>query len=122
MKKLILIVVLFLTVSTVYSQSSSITFADHDSLGSAADTLSRMDTAHTYNDMYHIYKQHFQFWAICDSAFYISTVSTFPANKTRLIRASEPYLSPLYTIDINNFYFKTVGTGKAILRREQWGF
>lgn len=122
MKKLILILVLFLTVSTVYSQSSSVTFARYDSLSSAIDTLSRIDTAHTYNHMYNLCKQHYQFWAICDSAFYISTSPLFPKGKTILVKANEPFLEFRLTIDVDNYYFKTVSGNKALFRRGLGGY
>lgn len=106
----------------VYSQSSGKTFANYDSLSTSIDTLSRMYNGANYNQMYNIYKQYFQFWVLPDSAILVSTTSSFASDSTVLIKANEPYLSPLYNLSVLNVYFKVKGVGKCLKRIQQWGY
>lgn len=130
MKKLIILVILLCGISLHsqaqnYFETSNKVFSVYDSLSTAVDTLSRIDTLSTRtlsNRMDVTFDWWYQIVVTCDSAFFISTRSDFAAGSTFLLKAGESWTSPKYSLDIVNLYMKVKGTGKTLRRLHLFGF
>ena len=104
-------------------------FSYYDSLSTAVDTLSKIDTVsfkydttfNAYNRLDRTFRYWEQFIVTCDSASYISTRSDFAAGSTFLLKAGESFTSPKFSMDIINWYMKVKGTGKALRRLMLFG-
>ena len=123
MKKLIILVILLCGISAQaqnYWETANKTFANSDSVGTL-DTLIRMDNA-TLNRMDAVFKYWYQFILVPDSTIQISTSSVFNADSTMTIKIGESYTSPRYAPDVVNWYLRMTGTGKAIVRKQLFGY
>lgn len=127
MKKLIILVALcgiFLQSQAQNYEVSTKVYSVYDSLSTAIDTLSRVDTISTNalsNRMDNTFAWWYQIVVTCDSTFLVSTRSDFATGSTFLIKAGESWTSPKYSLDIVNLYMKVNGVGKALRRLHLFG-
>jgi len=91
------------------------TYSIYDSLSTAVDTLSRIDTLNV-SSLASVFSYWHQLIIVCDSNAYISTNASFTAGSTFLLKAGESYTLQKYPVTITNLFMKVSGTGKCLRR------